>query len=70
MLEPSAEEKLLTLVTCDYSQKPSMRLVVRGDWHYSLRAIFHGAKDCLGVCCHSHGGNYFPKGSVVLCRLA
>ncbi len=30
VLEPSAEEKLLTLVTCDYSQKPSMRLVVRG----------------------------------------
>lgn len=30
VLLPSGEEKLITLVTCDYSQKPSVRLVVRG----------------------------------------
>jgi sortase A len=30
VLEPSEEETLITLITCDYSQKPSLRLVVRG----------------------------------------
>lgn len=30
VLQPSGEDKLITLVTCDYSQKPSVRLIVRG----------------------------------------
>ena len=30
VLEPVGEEKLITLITCDYSRKPSLRLVVRG----------------------------------------
>ncbi len=30
VLQSSGGEKLITLVTCDYSQKPSMRLIVRG----------------------------------------
>ncbi len=30
VLQPSGEDKLITLVTCDYSQEPSVRLIVRG----------------------------------------
>lgn len=30
VLAPRAEEKLITLVSCDYSSKPTLRLVVRG----------------------------------------
>ena len=30
VLEPVDDERLITLVTCDYTKKPSLRLVVRG----------------------------------------
>ncbi len=30
VLESAGEDRLITLITCDYSQKPSLRLVVRG----------------------------------------
>ena len=30
VLAPQGEERLITLITCDYSEEPSLRLIVRG----------------------------------------
>jgi len=29
-MAPEGDERLITLITCDYSEEPSLRLVVRG----------------------------------------